>query len=346
MKKYVLLLVGIIFIIGAYVFNSYNLLRLLVLAVGILCIVLSYACKENKNVLLLFVLPIILVLVSLGIDNLLLAKLNRIPIYIYEIKSNDIISTYNSFFYRIYNCNGNYILDNGYKKNYACNVDDLDTISINSFLSETSSSFKKYNDKFIKVNGKISKISGIDTIELSFYEMEDDILNGHVKFNNSLVLRIKTNADLSNYRIYDDITVIGLVDNLKTEGDTSVVNLIDAFILPNDLYKNYSFEIIANDSKEEKEYIKDKNYYLYGLDNIFVKYSNDAIYELSYVITDDRINLDMLIKDLKVEEIKNDEDELLVKKYEKDKFNIYVCSKDSKTFFVNKNLKFNNKLCS
>ncbi|MDE6284811.1 MAG: hypothetical protein K2M17_03620, partial [Bacilli bacterium] len=252
--------------------------------------------------------------------------------------------TYNSFAYRIYDCKGKRTIDNGYKKAYLCDINDLDTIPVNAFLSEALNSFKDYQEKFVKITGKISKISGRDTIELSFYEPEENTLNGHVKFNTASRVRIKTDANLSNLRIYDDFTVIGLVESLTEDKDATIINLTHTILLPSDVYQSYTVEIVENANAEIKKYLKDKEYYLYGLENIYIKYQNDVRYELGYSLTDARIKLEDLIKDIKPEKIKDEQDKELAEIYPKEKYNIYICSNNA-VYFVNKKLEFNKDLC-
>ena len=106
-----LIIIASLFTVVPFFFNTYNILRLISVLFGIILITLSLALKENKNIYLIFIIPLVLIGLTYSLDIFLYTKFSRLPLYIYEINSNDQISTYNSFFYRIYNCNNNLTLD-------------------------------------------------------------------------------------------------------------------------------------------------------------------------------------------------------------------------------------------
>ena len=93
-----------------------------------------------------------------------------------------------------------------------------------------------------------------------------------------------------------------------------------------------------------KEYIL-QNYYLYGISALNIKYANDAIYELSYLITDSRITLDDIVGDTSATNLYNEEETLIAKSYELEKFNVLVCENDKK-IIANKNFELNINLCN
>ena len=340
MKKIiVLLIIGILFLIIPNFFNAYNILRLISVLLGIILITISLIFSPNKNIYLIVIMPLFLILLSYSIDIFLYSKFNRIPIYVYEIKSNDNISTYNSFFYRIYNCNNKLTLDYNYQKKYVCGNDTLDEIDINTFLLNPKENFKIYKNKFVKIIGKISKISGRELIELNAYDETANALNGYVTFNNDYKIDVHLDEDLSNYRIYDYLTVIGRV--VSYENGTIILE--DAYTIPSDIYDDYTYEVTTNNTKNLKILLN--NYYLYGIDSINVKYSNNSIYELNYVLTDGKINIGDIINNIGGEILRDSENIIVAKKYELDDFNIMVCEND-KTIFANKNYELNANLCN
>ena len=340
MKKIiVLLIIGILFLIIPNFFNAYNILRLISVLLGIILITISLIFSPNKNIYLIVIMPLFLILLSYSIDIFLYSKFNRIPIYVYEIKSNDNISTYNSLFYRIYNCNNTLTLDYNYQKKYVCGNDTLDEIDINTFLLNPKENFKIYKNKFVKIIGKISKISGRELIELNAYDETVNALNGYVTFNNDYKIDVHLDEDLSNYRIYDYLTVIGRV--VSYENGTIILE--DAYTIPSDIYDDYTYEVTTNNTKNLKILLN--NYYLYGIDSINVKYSNNSIYELNYVLTDGKINIGDIINNIGGEILRDSENIIVAKKYELDDFNIMVCEND-KTIFANKNYELNANLCN
>lgn len=338
-----LLIVGLVLFIVPFFINSYKLWRLLILALGIIIITISLLIFNKKNVLLVILTPIFLLSLSYGIDMFLLYQFKHMPVYVYEIKSSDKMSTYNSLFYRIYKCNDELNLDYGYQQSYKCSINDLETIDINTLLADPVESYNKYSDKFIKVRGKISKISGVEIISLSAYEMTDTSLNGYVTFNQNYNLEIKTNEDLSKYRIYDYVEVIGRVENLeKDEGYT--IYLKDTLLIPSDIYNNYIIEIKDNKDVKLTNMIEEQNYYYYGIDSFVVKYNEDNIYELGYLFNDTRFTWKDLINNTPAEFIK-DKDKVIAYKYTLKKYNLLDCVNGRKVV-ASKNSKLTKDVCT
>ena len=90
--------------------------------------------------------------------------------------------------------------------------------------------------------------------------------------------------------------------------------------------------------------VSEQNYYLYGISNLNVRYANNAIYELSYLITDDRITLDDIIGNYSATNFYDESRNLVAKGYELEKFNVLVCENDRK-IIANKNFELNSNLC-
>ena len=344
-KSIIFIVLGAILLIIPFCLSSYSILRLILLALGIFLIALSLVFVKKRNIFLIIITPLILICLSYAIDTFMFYKFNRIPIFVYEIKSSDSMSTYNSFFYRIFDCDGNLKLDYGYLSDYVCSDDDLDTIDINTFLSDPTKAYDEYKNKFVKLSGKISKISGEENIELSSFTTTDGSLNGYVNFNTNYVVRVNVFESLSNYRIYDNITVIGRVANMTEEKDVTIINLIDTKLIPSDIYDTYSYEIVNNDKKELVSLESTQNYYLYGISSLTVKYTNNDIYELSYLITDARFTLDTIVGNISARNIYDDEEVLQARTYELEKFNVMVCKNDKK-IIANKDFDLTIDLCS
>ena len=250
------------------------------------------------------------------------------------------MKTYNSFFYRVYDCNNNLNLDYGYRSSYVCNNELLDIISINKFLQDPKDSFNEYKNKFVRIHGKISRISGNESIELAAKTKREEELNGNDNYNKDYTLNIKTTDDLSKYRIYDYIDVIGRVDLLKD----NTITLIDTKLISCDIYNDYSFEIVNNNELKLSNLIKEKGYYYYGINSLNVKYDQDNIYELSYVLQDEKLTFDDLVDDMDFKIISNKDEEEVAKVYNLEKFNVIECS-NNKKIVANKNNKVNSDIC-
>lgn len=342
MKKrlIVLLGLGLTLMIVPFLINIYSIFRIISLVLGIILITVSLCLKKKRNIFYIILVPLIMLVFSYGIDTLLFYTLKRVPVFSYAIKSSDKMRTYNSFFYRVFDCNGNLTLDYGYTKNYVCSNDCLDAININSFMQDAEESFKKYHHKFVHIYGKISKITGNENIELASFTQGDDTLNGYVNFNLNNILIVNTDENLSKYRIYDYVDVYGKVTSIND----GKITLTNTKLVASDIYDTYSFEIIASDDNKLTNLVKEKDYYYYGLNTINVKYDGGNIYELSYLLTDDRFKFDDLIKGKEYEVFKNDEDVEIAKKYKLEKFDLLECS-NGKKIVANSKSKANQSIC-
>lgn len=329
-KSIIFIVLGVILLIIPFCFNDYSIVRLILLALGIFLITLSLVFFKKRNIFLIILTPIILICLAYALDTFLFYQFNRIPLFVYEIKSSDRMRTYNSFFYRIFDCNGNLSLDYGYTGNYVCDEEDLDTIDINAFLADPTKSYDEYRNKFVKLSGKISKLSGEEAVELSSYTMSDNSLNGYVNFNTNYVIRVNVSESLSNYRIYDNITIIGRVASKTEENGKIVINLLDTLLIPSDIYETYNYEIVNSSDAKLTSLVSEQNYYLYGISALNVKYANDAIYELSYLITDSRMTLEDIIGESSATNLYDEEEVLQAKLYNLDIFNVLVCQNDKK----------------
>lgn len=344
MKKYLGIVMGLLFILGSFLINNYSVIRLILIIIGLIVIFLN-TLKLFKNKMICSIICIFLILVStFVVDNFFTITLKRIPIFAKKVISSKKVITFDSIFYRLFDCGKKLVVDVGYEKNYVCAQDDLDLINVNSFLSEALESFADYKNRFVKIEGKVSKIVGIDTIEMSFYENGNSSLNGHVLFSQSSIVRIKTKDNLKNYRIYDDLIVVGRVKSLSEEKGINYINLDNTKLYPKD-YSKYSIEVINNEEDKAKDYVIDKKYYLYGLDDIFIKYDANNIYELKYVISDARLTLADLLLNEESKDIFDHEKNLIGKYYELEKFNVVICNKENKTYFSNKNKDNFVKIC-
>lgn len=335
-KKLILIIISLLLIVVPFLINIYSIYKLISLALGILLLNVSFAMRKKTNIFLLIYLPILLIIFTYGIDYMKTYIFDLSPIYIFENKINDKVSIYNSLFYRVYKCNDKYIFDNQYKKNYPCKTELLDSIDINKLLNEPKENYKKHKNDFIKVTGKISKISGTSSILMQAYTVIDGSVNGYVKFNETSSLKIDlSGVDISKYRIYDYITLVGLLSDFDEE--TQEMKLTNVKLEETNLYSEFTYQVIESSkcSKKTEEYTD--NLYTYCIENIYLDYKIDK-YELSYALKDKKINLNDLITNSELEEKEN------YKVYKLEKFNILSCN-ENKNILVNKNSKVDYSLC-
>lgn len=335
-RKLLLIIIGLLLVVVPFFVNIYSIYKLISLGFGIILLDVSFAIKEKGNKFILIYLPILLLIFTYGIDYLKTYALNLSSIFVLENEINDNVSIYNSLFYRIYKCNDKYIFDNNYKKNFACDTHLIENIDINKLLNEPSVSYKEYKNNFLKVTGKISRIAGSSSIELQEYNESKKSINGYVKFNETSKLIINLNGvNLTNYKIYDYITVVGYLESFNKEGN--ILTLTDAKIEENNLYANFDIQVIEKENCLENLIEYTDNFYTKCIENIYLDYKVDK-YELSYAIKDGKVTLNSLIKDVKFKE-NNDQ-----KIYEFEKFNILSCD-ENKNILLSKNEKEDYTLC-
>lgn len=323
-KKLVFLIIGMFLIIVPFFINVYTIYKLIFLCLGISLIDIYFALKSKPNIFLLFYLPILLLVFTYALDYFKTYTFKLSPIYVLENKINNDISIYNSLLYRVYKCENEYIFDNNYEKSFMCNTNSLKEMDINIVLSDLAETYQNHHGNFIKVTGKISKITGTNNILLESYTNADIPLNGYVKFDKNSHLKIILNGDdISNKYIYDYITVVGLLKDYN-KSDNELI-LTDIKIEDRDLYSSYKVQVIENDNKELKEYMD--NFYTYKIENIYLDYGVDK-YELSYAIKDKRITFADFTNDSVKETINNST------VYKMEKLNILKCN-DKKIILTN-----------
>ena len=231
--------------------------------------------------------------------------LKRIPTLTKKVYSSTNVVTYDSFIYRVYACGKETTMDFGYKQRYLCDEFDLKTIPVNEFLEDPQNSFDRFKGKFVKLSGKINKINlGNNSIEVEKYEKdESNPYNGYVKFNDVYAISVMFDetADLSDTHIYDEVTFIGRVLDIKIEGTRKIINLGDAIHLPTRAYEQYKIDVKTNNDNEIIQIFE--NVYTKGIEEFLVSYSSVDVYELSYVLMDRRISIsDLIDSSLEVEE--------------------------------------------
>ena len=344
-KKAILLIIcGLIFTICPFIYNVYTIFRLISLLIGIIFLSLGFTYQKKNKPLKFSILIIFIFIIIFGLDTCLVRYFNRIPILSSKIKSSNKVATYNSFFYRVYDCNGSLIYDPFYQKKYACDI-ILPEENVNSLLSHIVNNFRDYKNKFINVNGKISNISGSSSIGMQIFEIAENSINGQVKFSENITLTIINNGQLKNtedLKIYDSINIIGRIAKIKNKGQNKEIIMKDARIINRNNYQNYDISIINNKSCETDLKLlsktEDYTYYNNCLDSIYVKYDNENIYDLGYVLTDKRMTFDLLIRDTTKEENNN------LELYQFDEFNLIKC-KNSNNIIGNKNLNLESNFC-
>lgn len=339
-KRNVLILISIILMILPYFINYYTFLRILSYFVGLLLFGIILF-KSKKNVVVNIIVILTIFISSYFIDYIFCHK-ERIPFMAKEVVSSEKVTTYYSWLYKVNICDKNWNTDKFYKDGYTCKKEFLKETQVNEFLS----TYESNKNSYLKIKGKISQIIGEKYIELEPYENNQIEQNGNVIFKKDIILRLPIKGldiNIKDFKIYDEIEFIGRVDDKIKEKDSNIYLFTDVIIYQTDLYDN--FEIIVENDKncelDKTEYVKinDLTYYTSCLKNIDIKFNEENIYDLDYVLLDEKITLDNLLK----RSITQNNDEFNNTLYELKEFKILVCNNNDVIF--GKNILLENNYC-
>lgn len=345
-RKIIMLLIGLLLIIIPFIINSYNVLRLISVLIGLILIEIALIINTKNKAWRIVIYPLLFISFVFAIDYGIVHLFNRVPIFANAVKSSKKVETYNSLFYRVYDCNNKLIIDDLYLKEYQCSPKALDTTDVTSFLNNVIENYREYKDEFVKVEGKVSKVNGTYNLEMQGYTLTEDPINGYVLFSDNITLEVNFNniLDLTNYKVYDSLTVIGRIDELLKKGEFYTLKLQDSIILQSDLYDTFDISIIEKSKCENDkvEYAKttDLTYYTSCLDNIFVKYDDENVYDLSYVLLDKKMTIESLLNK-SVEKEKENGNKL----YKYEKFKVLVCANGKEVIIGNNDLKIDSPYC-
>ncbi len=331
-------IIGFIFTFAPFFIFNYAVYRLVLTLIGIIILSISLIINTKNLPLKVVIFPVMVFLFVYLIDYYSFIIFKKPPVMVIEFKSSEKVSTYNSLIYRIYKCDNDLILDKNYKKAYACDKNEIEVKSISEYLgTNLKQTYHNTKNKFVHIKGKVSKVIGSSSLEIEYYDTKVGI-NGYVNFENNKKLVLKNiNIDPKKYHVYDEIEFTGEVIKYIVSEDNEEIDLTYVKIYDLDIYNDYETLVNYNSDKKIAS-ILDKVYY-YGISNIYYKYNEDNIYDLSYILTDKRDTIDNIVKGKEYTENKNND-----RIYNFEKFNIVRCSNE-KTIFVNPNITINDNIC-
>ena len=343
----ILKVIGLLTLIVPFFMKGYDIARLTIILLALILIEISLIySKKSKVKLVLY--PVILIIFIIFIDFLFVYFLNYKPIVAKEIKSSNNYTNYNALFYRTFECNGKTYFDLFYQKSDYCSKDLLEEKDINTISSDIIHSFKEYKDRFYLIDAKVSYKEGNNIVELKSYNNEDtNNMNGNVTFNDNIVYKLYFNnlKNVNDLKVDDNIKLVGRIDSYKKNKDNYIVKVKDVYIPDLELYNNYQINVVNNKDcqKDKTNYVEvnDIKYYTSCLSNIYVVYSENEVYELNYVLKDEKINLDNLLNGYKEIE---DNSLNAAKLYKYEKYNILKCD-DKNIIIGDTSLNFDNNYC-
>ena len=342
-KKYIVLIIGIIFLGLGFVFNETKVIKILLELIGMAVIVGYYA--KRKVVLLPYYL-LICIGGLLALDYILVKSTDRVPVFSYVIESNENVKLYNAVGYRVWDCNGTFVIDKLYQRSYLCDDAYIEEVDSKVFISHVVENFDELENKFVKVKGKISSITGIEYVSMQSYEETDITMNGYVTFADNITLKFKFNGgneNVSNYEVYDNAILIGRVAKLYEDNNKYEIILEDAKIIKDEIYDDFEISVTSKKECDKDDQVSllvsESTYDIYSscMDKIVVRYSEDLVYELSFLLTSDKLEIDDILE--KANNVSYDKDNNVL--YEFDGFNILECNRDAKKQYIIGNSKLN-----
>lgn len=350
-----ILLISIILILISLILTEEGAVRPLLWILSILLITLNivftYKLKFHHTIICF----IIIFFLSIIIDGIVVFTFKRIPVFAYNIISTEKTIVYNSVGLRVWQCDkkdfNKVKVDLFYNHGYQCDATDIDVIDSNSFLNSVVENYSDYKNSYVKINGKISKKTGQNYIEMKPYEKTEVTLNGYVNFAGNITLRIifnESSQELDNYDIYDEITIVGIIKNLEQDSGNYIIYMYDSKVVSTINLNDYT--IIANPSQKcstEKNIIysnEQTNIYTYCLEDLIVTYPNDTKYELASVLSSKRIS-EKNLHEHSLKQDKNTEDNSVI--YRFDTYSLLVCDqeKSKDMIYGPPNMNFGDAIC-
>lgn len=343
----VFLVCGVLCFLASFflpVFHQYclmfALLSVLLLAIGI-------SLFRKHKYLTFFCALLVLFFTVWLVDYIAVWKFDRTPILSFHIQNTKDIHIYNALYYRLWDCNGEKTIDLNYQKSFLCNPKDLTETNVNGIISTVHETYKQHKGEFIRIIGKVSAVSGMESLEMKGFTQDENSLNGNVSFQDSTILTFHFNErekKLSSLSVYDYISIIARIDHLEEKDGITTLHFKDAYILQNNIYEDFTIktENTSYCEKDKKDYAQTKEYQYYTscLNHIYVTYSNHDVYELSYALQEGKITLKELLTDYESKNSDLDGNYL----YSWKDYSIIVCH-DQEVVFGDKHLDLSSGVC-
>lgn len=348
---------GLILALIALAINDFTPVRIIIMILAVILITMSLVVK-NKIILKhprhIFTIFLVILFASFFADAIAVKMIGRVPIYTISIINTEKARVYNSFGYRVWQCDKNnyedLIIDLFNSKGYYCDAEDIEEIDINSFLNSVVENYDDYHNQFVKIRGKISLKNGRNNIEMEPYTESEITVNGYVNFADNITLRVLFNNNepkLDNYDVYDEILVVGKIKNLETDGSRYIIYMSDSKILSSESYSTYT--ITANKEytcTPQSPYIEMSNYnvYTYCLEPDINVSFNGKIYELSSALSSGKVTIKDILS--KTSTVENDNNGNQIYRYKN--YNIIKCNEEkSKDIIITSNdIKSDRVYCS
>ena len=214
----------------------------------------------------------------------------------------------------------------------------------------------KRNDENIEINSREDEYNTYATASVS----HDNINTYASKFSSDVFEKVKIEKDNdivmftavqtnllggnSNYSlIYDDITIVGVVKNMETSTNQTVIYMYEGKVVSSINLDYYELTVI--DDKEcsnvpELLYTDGTTgIYSYCVNDVMITYDNDNVYDLATALSSYKISIDKIIDDMKLDKKENNQE-----LYKSKNYNIIKCNDNY--IIGNSKLSLKNNVCS
>lgn len=347
-----LLLISILLIIASIMIKTSNAIRPLLWIIAIIVFAINIKRNTKFTKSKIIIISLITLLASIIIDGVIVYTFKRIPVFTYSIIKKDNNIVYNSFGLRVWQCNeddyDNLKVNPFYNKGYMCNAKEIETVDINTFLNSVVQNHKEYKNNYVKIKGKISKKSGINSIEMRPYTETENKVNGYVEFSNNITLKIlfkDNDINLDSYDVYDEITIVGIIKNMESNQGNHTIYMSDTILVGSINLEEYTLTV-TKEKKCSKEAIamysnNEIALHKYCIKEVLVTFP-DGQYELSSAISSNKITVDSLLKNPIKKEIDTNGSEL----YKFEDYSILVCVNKKDIYIGHTKLKFTDIKCN
>lgn len=320
---------------------------------SIIILSLSIKIRSKLSITKTIILILTFFVVSLIADGIVAYNFKKIPVFYYNVVSNENSIVYTSIGMKVWQCNKDsyedLLVDPFYNNGYMCNPEDITPIDSNAFLNAVIENHSEYHNKYVKITGKISRKAGQNTIEMRPYSTSEITMNGYVEFADNITLRIIFNNEklLDDYDVYDEITVVGVIKNIENNSNKYIVYMYDSKVVSSINLNEYSITITsskkcANDPKLIFSN-ETSNIYTYCIEDAIISYPDNK-YELPQALSSNKILIDDIYSGS--EEIEtNEEDESVIHRFAD--YSVLICDpKLSKDIYIgNSDMTFKDVTC-
>lgn len=350
--KITLFIIVIILIVSSFLINRIIFIRPVFFLIALLLIIIINIMGRKNKILRSMITFLVTLFLLVILDNLVVVTFKMIPVFSYNIINYEDIRVYNGIGVRVWQCNknnySNLLVDPFYKNGYMCDADDSEAVDANSFLNSVIENYDEYKNKYIKINGKISKKTSLSFIEMQPYEESSIKVNGYVTFADNITLRILFNEEneiLGNYDVYDDIIVVGQIKNMEKEGKNYVIYMSDSKVVSDVSLDEYTLTVTPSTTcRDDKSIFKSDNLNVYShcIEDIIIDYGEKK-YELSSALSSGKVKIDELYESPDNKDTNDDGDTL----YMNDTYNVIVCNSlnSNDVIIGDSDMKFGDVVC-